>query len=202
MKEKILEALKTKYKTLGFSDKAFNGVADFLAKTVTDEATIETSIGGVEELLKTFQGETDRLRNEVSELKKKKEEKPKSEPKPETEDNKPLTLADIQKMLDERDNRTKAEKEFESRKSSVVSKLEKKGLKPSILKKLAAQISDNTLSEEDILSNVETEYNEIASELTPEAGRPTGGGGSSSASSEVDDFLAEKKALREKTKTN
>jgi len=79
MKEKILEALKTSYKNLGFGEKAFEGVADYLSSTVTDEASIETAISGVESLLKAFQGETDRVRGEktalqreLDELKKKK----------------------------------------------------------------------------------------------------------------------------------
>lgn len=70
MKEKILVALKTKYKTFGFSGKAFDGVADYLSKTVTEESQIETAIGGVEGLLKSFQGEVDFVRNEKSGLKK------------------------------------------------------------------------------------------------------------------------------------
>lgn len=70
MKEKILVALKTKYKTFGFSDKAFDGVADYLSKTVTEESQIETAIGGVEGLLKSFQGEVDFVRNEKSGLQK------------------------------------------------------------------------------------------------------------------------------------
>jgi hypothetical protein len=74
MKTKILVALKTKYKTFGFSDKAFDGVADYLSKTVTDEANIETAVGGVEGLLKVFQGDVDSVRNEKSGLKKQLEE--------------------------------------------------------------------------------------------------------------------------------
>lgn len=70
MKQKILNALKTKYKTFGFSDKAFDGVAEFLSKTVSEEAQIETTIGGVEGLLKAFQGEVDVVRNEKSGLQK------------------------------------------------------------------------------------------------------------------------------------
>ena len=70
MKEKILVALKTKYKTFGFGDKAFDGVADYLSKTVTEESQIETAIGGVEGLLKVFQGEVDFVRNEKSGLQK------------------------------------------------------------------------------------------------------------------------------------
>lgn len=91
MKEKILVALKTKYKTFGFSDKAFDGVADYLSKTVTEESQIETAIDGVEGLFKGFQGDVDYVRNEKSGLQKqldelkKKIENPNSQPKPKEE---------------------------------------------------------------------------------------------------------------------
>lgn len=59
MKEKILSALTEKYKKLPFGKKAFDGVANYLVATVTDEADIETAIAGVESLLKSFQGDID-----------------------------------------------------------------------------------------------------------------------------------------------
>ena len=64
MKEKIAQALKTKYATLGLSQKAFDGVAAYLEKTVTKEEDIEAAISadGVSNLLKAFQGESDSLR--------------------------------------------------------------------------------------------------------------------------------------------
>lgn len=64
MKTKILNALKTKYATMGLGDKAFDGVASFLEKTITDENDIATKIDGddVKALLKAFQGESDSLR--------------------------------------------------------------------------------------------------------------------------------------------
>ena len=93
MKEKILVALKTKYKTFGFGDKAFDGVADYLSKTVTEESAIETAIGGVENLLKAFQGDIDTVRNEKSglqkqldELKSKGDESKKDEKQPPADD--------------------------------------------------------------------------------------------------------------------
>lgn len=104
MKEKILVALKTKYRTFGFSDKAFDGVADYLSKTVTEESQIETTIGGVEGLLKAFQGEVDFVRNEKSGLQKqldelkKKIENPNPQPKPEERSTEQL---DIAKMIAE-----------------------------------------------------------------------------------------------------
>ena len=93
MKGKILVALKTKYKTFGFGDKAFDGVADYLSKTVTEESQIETAISGVEGLLKAFQGDIDTVRNEKSGLQKQLDElknkienpNPKRKPKPEEE---------------------------------------------------------------------------------------------------------------------
>lgn len=72
MKEKILAALKTAYAKLGLSDKAFDGVASLLEKTVTDEAQIATAISGdeVKALLTAIQGQVDSLRNKLSDKEK------------------------------------------------------------------------------------------------------------------------------------
>lgn len=59
MKEKILAALKAKYKSLGFSDKAIESVLAYLETTVTAEDQIDGAVNGVEALLKAFQGEID-----------------------------------------------------------------------------------------------------------------------------------------------
>lgn len=81
MKEKIVAALKTKYSNLGFGAKAFEGVADYLAATVTEESQIETGIAGVENLLKAFQGDVDKRVNDA--VAKAKAETPKpGDPKP------------------------------------------------------------------------------------------------------------------------
>lgn len=74
MKVKIVDALKTKYANLGFGVKAFDGVAEYLAKTVTEESQIETAVSGVESLLKVFQSDIDRERNEKVTIQKKLEE--------------------------------------------------------------------------------------------------------------------------------
>src|SRR6218665_1132140 len=60
LKGKILQTLKTRYKNLGFGEKAFDAVATLLESTVTDENEIDTAIGGVESLLKAFQGDADK----------------------------------------------------------------------------------------------------------------------------------------------
>lgn len=77
MKDKILAALKTKFQNLGFTEKAFGGVADYLAATVTEETQIETAIGGVEPLLKAFQGDIDtRVTSALAKQKAEQEKKP------------------------------------------------------------------------------------------------------------------------------
>lgn len=71
MKKQILEALKNKYKNLGLGEKAFEGVADFLSTSITEESQIETAIAGVEGLLKAFQADADKLRTEKTAAEKK-----------------------------------------------------------------------------------------------------------------------------------
>lgn len=68
MKEKILQALKTKYSNFGLSEKAFDGVAENLSQTVKEEANIETAVAGVEWVLKTMQAESDRERGAKAQL--------------------------------------------------------------------------------------------------------------------------------------
>lgn len=80
MKEKIIDALKTKYANLGFGAKAFDGVAEYLAKTVTEETHIETAVSGVEPLLKVFQSDIDRERTEKTALQRQLDEMKKATP--------------------------------------------------------------------------------------------------------------------------
>lgn len=112
MKEKILAALKLKYSTLGFVEADFEGVANFLVSTVTEDSQIETAVSGVEPLLKTFQSASDRktttLKTELDALKLKHPETidptidpaKKEEPKPGDDVNKTLLEA-IQSLKDE-----------------------------------------------------------------------------------------------------
>lgn len=62
MKKRIFQALKTKYKNLGFSERAFNRVASYLEKTVSDDASdedIDNAVDGVDDLLTAFQSDID-----------------------------------------------------------------------------------------------------------------------------------------------
>lgn len=83
MKQKILDALKTKYSNKGFSKEALSGVASYLEKTVTDESQIDNAVSGVEPLLSVFQSDADKLRNENTTLKAERDElKKKAETSP------------------------------------------------------------------------------------------------------------------------
>lgn len=88
MKTKILQQLKQRYSNLGVSEKAFDGVADFLSKTITEEERIAESVAGAESFLKAYQSDVDKERTSASALRKelealKKETQPKpTDPKP------------------------------------------------------------------------------------------------------------------------
>lgn len=141
MKEKILSALKTKYSNLGFGDKAFDGVAEFLSKTITKEEDVETGIAGVEMLLKAFQGDIDTVRErifkvskELEDLKKKSPEPPKPEP-PKPSDDEPAWFKSWKeeqtKKLEalEKENQVfKAEKAKETRAAQIAAKVKELGI--------------------------------------------------------------------------
>lgn len=83
MKTKILQELKQRYSNLGVSDKAFDGVADFLSKTITEEERIPEVVGNAESFLKAYQSDVDKERTSVSKLRKELEGyKKEQEPKP------------------------------------------------------------------------------------------------------------------------
>lgn len=143
MKEKILVALKTKYKTFGFGDKAFDGVADYLSKTVTEESQIETAISGVEGLLKSFQGDIDTVRNaksglqkELDELKKKIENADKDKDKDKDKDVPAWAqaLIDSNKTLSEKLSAYEAEKAQAQRNSQISAVAKKYGIPEFMLK--------------------------------------------------------------------
>lgn len=147
MKGKILVALKTKYKTFGFGDKAFDGVADYLSKTVTEESQIETAISGVEGLLKAFQGDIDTVRNEKSGLQKQldelktKIENPNPNPKPEeNKDDVPAwaqALIDSNKNLSDKLTQFEAEKAQATRSQQILAKAKEYGIPENYAKRCA-----------------------------------------------------------------
>jgi len=142
MKEKILVALKTKYKTFGFGDKAFDGVADYLSKTVAEESQIETAISGGEGLLKAFQEDIDIVRNEKSGLQKQLDElktkienpnsNPGPNPKPEDKADMATIIANAVsaavKPLSDELAQFKAEKSQATRQEQILAKAKEYGI--------------------------------------------------------------------------
>src|SRR5690606_11821754 len=130
MLEKILAALKTKYSNIGFGDKAFQGVAAFLATTVTEEDKIDEAVSGVESLLKSFQGDVDkRVSDAVAKAKKEAvKEPPKEDEKEKTKDSEKVeskkddvpewakALIDSNKTLSEKLAKFEGENQIKTRK--------------------------------------------------------------------------------------
>lgn len=149
MKGKILVALKTKYKTFGFGDKAFDGVADYLSKTVTEESQIETAISGVEGLLKAFQGDIDTVRNEKSGLQKQLDElktkienpNPNPDPKPEDKSDIATIIANAVsaavKPLSDKLAQFETEKSQATRQEQVMTKAKEYGIPETFAKRYA-----------------------------------------------------------------
>ena len=176
MKQKILNALKTKYKTFGFGEKAFDGVADYLSKTVTEESQIETAIGGVEGLLKAFQGEVDVVRNEKSGLQKElealKANQPKEEPTPPNQEQTPEwvnTLLKANETLASRLDSFEQKEKLKTRSEQILSKAKEYGIPNSLVSRF------NIAEDADLdvyMKEVKQEFVNIGLEgvLTPEVG--------------------------------
>lgn len=195
MKDKILAALKTKFQNLGFGDKAFGGVADYLAATVTEESQIETAISGVEPLLKSFQGDIDKRVNDAvaktkSELEKKTDDtKGNPDPKGGKDNEIPQWAKDMQAKLE-------AYEKKESQ-SALTSKLrdilKQKGVTESYLKRINLSVNSEdeiqqlaTEVEADFLA---TKQDMINQGLVAEAPKNNGG---VADKAEIDDYLKEK----------
>ena len=210
MKEKIKEALKTKYANLGLSDNAFSGVAAVIAKTVKEENEIVTAVSDVDtlNLLKGLQGEIDSYRTksskyekELEELRKKAETKP-TETKPK-DDEIPDYAKKILERFEKLDEQDKAKNDFEklsSLKSQAKVELEKKGIKGRLCDKYLKDVSlTDDLTVEKLIEKGESEHNFFLSELSGDgSGKPFVPAGNGDGKSGVDSFLERKKAERER----
>lgn len=193
MKAKILNALKTKYANLGLGDKAFDGVASFLEKTITKEEEIDGVIASEDTatLLKSIQGETDSLRTKHAQAVKdfedykklhpdtkpdKDKDKDKDDPnEPEwakklREQNEAILAAQAKREKDEKDATTLA---------SVKSALEKAGCTNAGILNLTLKgfaLKENE-KEEDAVKRVTEEYNANIKATFGEGVVPPAGGG-------------------------
>jgi len=176
MKDKILSALKTKYKNLGFGEKAFEGVAVYLATTITDEANIETAIGGVEPMLKAFQSEADKLRGENTTLKTQLEaakktvvnpvDPPKDDHKDDVDDM-PKWAKTMMDGFQKKFEALEADKVTGSRKSRLDEKLKDvpESLKNMIAKNFGKMKFDSDGDFDEYLTDVSTQVEDFAKEV-------------------------------------
>lgn len=200
MKEKILSALKTKYKNLGFGEKAFSGVADYLAANVTEEDQIETAIGGVENLLKAFQGDIDNRVNTA--LAKAKAEKGGDSTQPDKKEN-PGEGNEMLKLLQEmRQEITtlKSEKQQETLAQKWAKAVSDKGIKNDKLRDKWLPKSEDEF--EDSLNDL-VEFNKTISVQEANnnsTGRPAGSASSDKVSKEVQSKIDGWKGTKETAK--
>ena len=169
MKAKLLAALKTEYKTLGLSEKAFDGVASVLVKTVTNEDEIDGVVKADETkmLIKAFQADADKARTERAQLQaefeKYKQEHPGAEP-PQNDPPKPgdateELLKRIEALEQEKEDRDKQTKR-DAIVSAVRSKMKASGSDNDNILDLVlakAEFKDGDKAEA-IAENLKTEY--------------------------------------------
>ena len=134
MKTKILAALKTKYSNLGLSDKAFDGVASVLVKTVTKEDEIDGVVKADETktLIKAYQTDTDKVRTEKANLqaefdKYKKEHPEAVPPTPPTENEETKKLLERIEALENENKEAKAKATRAEKVASIRAKMKDGG---------------------------------------------------------------------------
>ena len=141
-KEKIFETLKTKYKDLGFSKEALEGVATQLSAFVTEEDKIETAVAGSETTLRTlqsyidgrvnsFRNENEKYKSEIEQLKAQLagKEKPKEEKKDvDIEKLFAEKLAEAMKPFQEKIQQLESKEKADTRRAFVEAKVKELGI--------------------------------------------------------------------------
>ncbi len=216
MKEKIFEALKTKFKEFGVPASILEGVADKLSKTVTTEDQIETAVSGVNfETLS--QSEIDRRTIGVVEkaienyegkhglkdgkpVKKPESKKPDSNLKNDAggDDGEPEWAKKLSERLESYEEKlTRLEKERETssklnqakdllKTSKIPDKLKDKWLK-------RVNVDDEDTSLEDQVKALEDEYLELKQEhINASVNEGEGTQGGETTSADMEEYLDEK----------
>lgn len=175
MKEKLLQALKTKYKNLGLSEKILEQIAANLEVITTEETQIETAVAGVENLLKSFQSEADRIRTEAAKPKtdpKKDEDKkdPEPEPKP-ASDEVPAwakSLIESNKTLTEKLSQIESGKTKDTRLSILEGKIKDapKAIKDKLIKDFSRMTFEKDEDFETYLTETEADLSSLSQELS------------------------------------
>jgi hypothetical protein len=153
MKEKLLQALKTKYSNLGFSEKTMEQVSEYLGQTVTEDTGIEPAINGAELLLKAFQGDIDKRVTEA--VTKVKGEQRKAEPSTQTQ----------QKDRDQQDEVPSWAKGILQRLDAFEAKESQAKLTGILRQKLAEKVPESFLRGRTITINSEADIDKLATEI-------------------------------------
>ena len=200
MKSKILQEFKTNHSNLGLSDPILASMSEAISQYVKDETLIPAAVKAFAESLKPVQSETDRMRTEIAEWKKKAEQKPSGdEKKVETATEKselPKEVADlIREMKAEKESKIKQEKLTAVRREAK-EELVKKGIKESLCDMYLNDVGfSEDLTKDSVVGNIEKKHNVFLSEISGQGGRvPNTTGGGATAVSEIKELMEKKKA--------
>ena len=200
MKSKILQEFKTNHSNLGLSDPILASMSEAISQYVKDETLIPAAVKAFAESLKPVQSETDRMRTEIAEWKKKAEQKPAGdEKKAETATEKselPKEVADfISDMKAEKESKIKQEKLTAVRREAK-EELVKKGIKESLCDMYLNDVGfSEDLTKDSVVGNIEKKHNVFLSEISGQGGRvPNTTGGGATAVSEIKELMEKKKA--------
>lgn len=167
MKTKLLTALKTEYAKSGLSDKAFDGVASVLVKTVTKDDEIDGVVKSDETkaLIKAYQTDTDKVRTEKANLqaefdKYKKEHPETTPPKNEGDEDKNKELLDRIAALEQENKEAKQKAARTEKLASIRTKMKEQGsdndnILDLVLEKAEFKDEDSV---DDIATNLKTAY--------------------------------------------
>ena len=200
MKSKILQEFKTNHSNLGLSDPILASMSEAISQYVKDETLIPAAVKAFAESLKPVQSETDRMRTEIAEWKKKAEQKPAGdENKAETATEKselPKEVADlIREIKAEKESKIKQEKLTAVRREAK-EELVKKGIKESLCDMYLNDVGfSEDLTKDSVVGNIEKKHNVFLSEISGQGGRvPNTIGGGATAVSEIKELMEKKKA--------
>ncbi len=168
MKAKILEALKTRYSSYGLGSKAFDGVAEVISKTITEESQIDSAVESVEPFIKAYQSDMDKERSASAKLKKeledaKKQPEPKKEKQAVEEPEIPAYMAKLLERLDNQDRllqQMAGEKVHASKLEQINSMLKEKNVPETFSSPaLHGRTFGEDFNVEELVSSIEAGYN-------------------------------------------
>lgn len=185
MKEKVLQALKPKVSSLGFSKDELEGVAETISTNLTDESTeeqINQAIDAVIPFLKVSQSMATRVINQQKKETSKKEETSKSEKKEEVSDpEEPAWFKTYREETDKKFSALIESKAKETRKAQFIQKLD--GLSDAQKERKLKDFDRMSFKDDDDFTSylteleetVKAEIQEASNENLGKIGRPLSG---------------------------